>query len=63
VLGDPIFPDRVHALPPERAGDGLRKAVKDRQLTLEELVKAIPEFRKFTDQSLRLRDGDYAQAG
>jgi len=42
--------------------DGVRKAVKDRQLALEELVKAIREFRKFTDQPLTLRGGDYAGA-
>jgi hypothetical protein len=42
--------------------DGVRKAVKDRQLALEELVKAIAEFRKFIDQPLTLRGGDYAGA-
>jgi hypothetical protein len=42
--------------------DGVRKAVKDRQLALEELVKAIAEFRKFSDQPLTLRGGDYARA-
>src|SRR5258708_36340039 len=30
--------------------DGVRKTVNDRQLALDELVKAIREFRKFTDQ-------------
>jgi hypothetical protein len=40
--------------------DGVRKVVKDRQLALEELVKAIREFRKFADQPLTLRGGDYA---
>jgi hypothetical protein len=42
--------------------DGVRKAVKDRQLALEELVKAIAEFRKFSDQPLTLRGGDYVRA-
>src|SRR5271169_5876293 len=42
--------------------DGVRKAVKDRQLALDELVKAIREFRKFTDQPLTLRGSDYARA-
>jgi hypothetical protein len=42
--------------------DGVRKTVKDRQLALGELVKAIREFRKFTDQPLTLRGGDYAHA-
>jgi hypothetical protein len=31
-----------------------------RQLALEELVKAVREIRKFTDQPLTLREGDYA---
>jgi hypothetical protein len=30
--------------------DGVRKIVTDRQLALAELLKAIREFRKFTDQ-------------
>ena len=42
--------------------DGVRKIVTDRQLALAELVKAIREFRKFTDQPLTLRGGDYAGA-
>jgi hypothetical protein len=42
--------------------DGVRKIVKERQLALEELVKAVREFRKFTDQPLTLRGGDYAAA-
>jgi hypothetical protein len=40
--------------------DGERKIVTERQLALAELVKAIREFRKFTDQPLTLRGGDYA---
>jgi len=42
--------------------DGVRRVVKDRQLALGELLKAIREFRKFNDQPLTLRGGDYAQA-
>jgi len=42
--------------------DGIRKIVTDRQLALAELVKAISELRKFSDQPLPLRAGDYAGA-
>jgi hypothetical protein len=42
--------------------DGVRRVVKDRQLALGELLKAIREFRKFNDEPLTLRGGDYAQA-
>jgi hypothetical protein len=42
--------------------DGVRRVVKDRQLALGELLKAIREFGKFNDQPLTLRGGDYAQA-
>jgi hypothetical protein len=42
--------------------DGVRKTVKDRQVAVDELVKAIREFRKFTDQPLTLRGSDYAHA-
>jgi hypothetical protein len=42
--------------------DGVRKAVKDHQTALDGLVKAIREFRKFTDQPLTLRGSDYAHA-
>src|SRR6202011_3462124 len=42
--------------------DGVRKIVKDRQLALNDLVQAIREFRKFTDQPLTLRGSDYAHA-
>ena len=38
--------------------DGVRKTIKDRQLALGELMKAITEFRKFTDQPLTLRGSD-----
>jgi hypothetical protein len=42
--------------------DGVRKTVNDRQLALDELVKAIRGFRKFTDQPLTLRGSEYAHA-
>src|SRR5208283_151911 len=42
--------------------DGVRKAVKDRQTALDGLVKAVLEFRKFTDEPLTLRGSDYAHA-
>ena len=42
--------------------DGVRKTIKDRQLALDELVKATSEFRKFTDEPLTLRGYDYAHA-
>lgn len=42
--------------------DGVLKTVKNRQLALNELVKAIREFRKFTDQPLTLRGSEYAHA-
>jgi len=35
--------------------DGVRRTLKDRQLVLDDLVKAIREFRKFTDRALTLR--------
>ena len=42
--------------------DGVRKTVRERQAALNDLVKAIREFRKFTDQPLTLRESDYAHA-
>jgi hypothetical protein len=39
-----------------------RKIVNDRQISLQNLVHAISEFRKFTDQPLTLRGSDYAHA-
>jgi hypothetical protein len=42
--------------------DGVRKTVQDRQIALDMLLKAIREFRKFTNQPLTLRGGDYARA-
>jgi hypothetical protein len=41
---------------------GVRKVLKDRQLALNELVKAIRKFRKFTGQPLTLRGSEYAHA-
>ena len=42
--------------------DGVRKTVTERQAALNDLVKAIREFRMFTDQPLTLRGSDYAHA-
>ena len=42
--------------------DGVRKAVKDRQIALDGLLKAIREFRKYTDEPLTLRGSEYAHA-
>jgi hypothetical protein len=42
--------------------DGVRKTVKDRQIALDILLKAIREFRKYTDEPLTLRGSDYAHA-
>jgi hypothetical protein len=39
---------------------GVPKVLKDRQLALNELVKAIRKFRKFTGQPLTLRGSEYA---
>jgi hypothetical protein len=61
----------VELLPPARktidlegriVKDGVRKTVRERQAALNDLVKAFREFRKFTDQPLTLRGGDYAHA-
>jgi hypothetical protein len=37
--------------------EGVRKTVTERQVALDGLLKAIREFRKFTDQPLTLRGG------
>jgi hypothetical protein len=43
--------------------DGVRKAIRDRQEALTELVHAIKEYRRLADETpLTLRGGDYAQA-
>jgi hypothetical protein len=36
--------------------------LQDRQIALDELLKAVSEFRKYTDQPLTLREGNYARA-
>jgi hypothetical protein len=42
--------------------DGVRKALRDRQLALAELVHAIKNFRKIADSKpLTLQESDYAQ--
>ena len=40
--------------------DGVRKALKNRQNALTNLIHAIREFRKPIDQPLTLRGSDYA---
>ena len=42
--------------------DDVRKTVKDRQSALDSSLKAIREFRKYTDEPLTLRGSDYAHA-
>jgi hypothetical protein len=42
--------------------DGVRKVLRDRQNAMTDLVRAIREYRKFSDQHLTLGDADYAHA-
>jgi hypothetical protein len=43
--------------------DGVRKAIKDRQIVLGDLVHAIGEYRKLSDaKPLTLQGSDYAHA-
>ena len=42
--------------------DGVRKALQEHKITLDQLIKAVREFRKFADQPLTLRGSDYARA-
>ena len=43
--------------------DGVRKALRDRQLALVELVHAVREYRKIADgKPLTLQESDYAHA-
>lgn len=43
--------------------DGVRKAIRDRQIALTDLVHAIREYRKLEDQKpLTLQGSEYAQA-
>jgi hypothetical protein len=44
------------------AKGAVRQALQERQDALGGLVRAIREFRKFTDQPLTLRGSDYAHA-
>jgi hypothetical protein len=45
------------------AKDGVKKALRDRQLALAELVRAIQHFRKIADSKpLRLQGSEYPQA-
>jgi hypothetical protein len=41
---------------------GIRKALQDRQKAIGDLINAIREYRKLTDQPLPLRGSDYAHA-
>jgi hypothetical protein len=42
--------------------EGVRKSLKARQIIIEELVHAIHEYRKASEQPLTLRGSEYAQA-
>ncbi len=42
--------------------EGVRKSLKARQTIIEELVHAIHEYRKASEQPLTLRGSEYAQA-
>jgi hypothetical protein len=42
--------------------EGVRKSLKVRQVIIEELVHAIHEYRKASEQPLTLRGSEYAQA-
>jgi hypothetical protein len=42
--------------------DAVRKALKDRQNALTNLVHAIREYRKLVDEPLTLRGSEYAHA-
>jgi hypothetical protein len=45
------------------AKDGVKKALRDRQDALAELVDAIRQYRKLADKTpLTLREADYAKA-
>jgi hypothetical protein len=41
---------------------GFRKVLQERQKVLEDLVRAIREYRKLSDQPLTLRGSEYAHA-
>ena len=42
--------------------DGIRKALQERQKVLGDLVQAIREYRKLSDQPLTLRGSEYAHS-
>src|SRR5271157_6283463 len=42
--------------------DGVRKTLQERQKVLRDLVQAIREFRKLSDQPLTLRGSEYAHS-
>ena len=42
--------------------DGVRKALQERQKVLGDLVQAIREYRKLSDQPLTLRGSEYAHS-
>src|ERR1700730_18701466 len=42
--------------------DGVRKAIRDRQNVLTDLIQAVREYRKLSDQPLTLRGSEYAHA-
>ena len=42
--------------------DGVRKALQERQKVLRDLVQAIREYRKLSDQPLTLRGSEYAHS-
>jgi hypothetical protein len=44
------------------AKDGVGKSLKARQIIIEELVHAIREYRKASEQPLTLRGSEYAHA-
>jgi hypothetical protein len=42
--------------------EGVRKSLKDRQIILTDLIHAIHEYRKASEQPLTLRGSEYAHA-
>jgi len=42
--------------------DGIRKALKDRQTALTELVHAVRDYRHLADQLFTLRGSEYTHA-
>jgi len=42
--------------------EAIRKALRERQCAIAELIRAIKEYRKLADQPLTLRDSVYAEA-